>query len=104
MSDSRKHDRVPCRLECTCESDNIAVYGRLGNLSEGGLFIRTITPLERGAVARLRFGTEEGIEARATVRWARADGQGGPPGMGLSFEGMDDAARAAIRSLIEVQA
>ncbi len=101
MSDSRKYDRVPCRLRCWCESDNVAVYARIGNLSEGGLFLRTSTPLERGAKATLRFGDEDGIKAFAEVRWARVEGQGGPPGMGLSFEGIDEVARAAIRRIME---
>jgi hypothetical protein len=29
------------------------------------------------------------------------EGQGGPPGMGLVFEGLNDAVRDAIRRLIE---
>jgi uncharacterized protein (TIGR02266 family) len=69
-------------------------------LSEGGIFVRTSTPLERGSEATLRFGTE-GVEAPARVVWCRMEGQGGPPGMGLVFEELNDVVRNAIRRLIE---
>jgi uncharacterized protein (TIGR02266 family) len=84
------------------------VYARIGNLSEGGLFLRTSTPLERGARAVVRFGgdsTENAnpIEATARVVWSRVEGQGGPPGMGLMFEEIDDTRRAAIRRIVETE-
>ena len=96
------------RLRCWCEGDNITVYARIGNLSEGGLFLRTSTPLERGARAVVRFGgdlsTSLGpIEASALVVWSRVEGQGGPPGMGLMFEEIDEARRAAIRRIVETE-
>ena len=99
MSDNRKFDRVTSRLRCWGEGENITVYARIGHLCEGGIFVRTSTPLERGSKATLRFGTE--VEAPARVVWSRMEGQGGPPGMGLVFEGLNDAVRDAIRRLIE---
>jgi len=78
----------------------VTVYAYLGNLSEGGLFLRTSTPLEQGTLTRVHFGAENGVQAEARVRWARVEGQGGPPGMGLSFEAIDDAAKVAIRRLV----
>ena len=63
----------------------MTVYARIGNLSEGGLFLRTSTPLERGSRTVVRFG-ESNIEATAQVVWARNnEGAEGPPGMGLMF-------------------
>lgn len=99
----RKSPRVASRLRCWCEGDDITVYARIGNLSEGGLFLRTSTPLERGARAVLRFGLEQPVEAVARVVWSRVEGQGGSPGMGLAFETVDEQAREAIRRLIEVE-
>ena len=98
--DNRKFERVPSRLRCWCEGENITVYARIGNLSEGGIFVRTSTPLEQGTKATLRFGTD-GVEAPARVVWSRMEGQGGPPGMGLVFEELAEGVRAAIRRLIE---
>ena len=80
----------------------MTVYARIGNLSEGGLFLRTSTPLERGARATLRFGlgdTAE-IEAKAVVVWARGEGPAGPPGMGLEFEQIDARILERIRAVI----
>jgi uncharacterized protein (TIGR02266 family) len=80
----------------------VTVYARIGNLSEGGLFLRTSTPLERGSKAVLRFG-EAAVEAHARVVWSRVEGQGGPPGMGLEFETVDETAKEAIRRIIETE-
>lgn len=102
MSDNRKFERVPTKLRCWCEGENITVYARIGNLSEGGIFLRTSTPLERGSLAMLRFGSD-GVEAPARVVWSRVDGQGGPPGMGLAFENIDERVKEAIRRLIEAE-
>jgi uncharacterized protein (TIGR02266 family) len=98
--DNRKFNRTSSRLRCWCEGENITVYARIGNLSEGGIFLRTSTPLERGSKATLRFGTG-GLETPVRVVWSRMEGQGGPPGMGLEFENIDDGVREAIRRLIE---
>ena len=70
LADNRKTERVPSRLRCWCEGENVTVYARIGNLSEGGLFLRTSTPLERGSRTVVRFG-ESNIEATAQVVWAR---------------------------------
>ncbi len=100
VSENRKFERVVSRLRCWCEGQDITVYARIGNLSEGGIFVRTSTPMERGSKATLRFGTE-GVEAPAVVVWSRNEGHGGPPGMGLAFEELQDGVRDAIRRLIE---
>ena len=100
MSDNRKFQRVTSKLRCWCDGENITVYARIGNLSEGGIFLRTSTPLERGSVAMLRFGTD-GFQTPARVVWSRSESHDGPPGMGLVFEGADDRIREAIRLLID---
>ena len=100
VTNNRKYERVPTKLRCWCEGENVTVYARIGNMSEGGLFVRTSTPLERGATARLRFGTD-GFETTARVVWSRSEGQDGPAGMGLEFDGADDQIRAAIRRMID---
>jgi uncharacterized protein (TIGR02266 family) len=101
-SENRKYDRVPSRLRCWCEGENVTVYARIGNLSEGGLFLRTSTPLQSGAHAVLRFGVgdEAEVEARAVVVWSRGEGDLGPPGMGLRFEEADQAKLDQIRRIV----
>ncbi|MBI3182908.1 MAG: TIGR02266 family protein [Myxococcales bacterium] len=103
MTDNRKYDRLPSRLRCWCEGDNVTVYARIGNLSEGGLFVRTSTPLAEGARAVLRFGMGEAqeVEAHATVVWTRSSGAAGPPGMGLRFDDVDAPKLELIRKIIQ---
>jgi uncharacterized protein (TIGR02266 family) len=59
----------------------------MANLSEGGLFLRTLAPLGRGASTRVRFacGNATEVEADAVVVWRREHADGGPAGMGLQF-------------------
>ncbi len=102
-NESRKHARVGSRLRCWCEGDNVTVYAQIGNLSEGGLFLRTSTPMPKGAkaVVRLRGGEEE-VSAPVRVVWTRDVHGPQPPGLGLEFVGeMDDRVKEAIRRIIK---
>lgn len=103
VNDSRKHARVGSRLRCWCEGDNVTVYAKIGNLSEGGLFLRTSTPMLKGAkaVVRLRGGEEEEVSAPVRVVWTRVVQGPRPPGMGLEFGKLDDQAREALRRIIK---
>jgi uncharacterized protein (TIGR02266 family) len=102
-TENRKHERVTSRLRCWCESENITLYARIANLSEGGLFLQTNTPLARGQRTLLRLSSADVREvmAEATVVWQRPEReQKGPPGMGLRFEGLDSGALALLRRII----
>jgi uncharacterized protein (TIGR02266 family) len=69
------------------------------NLSHGGIAIRTTSPLDSDAKARLRFrlpGEKEEIEAAAVVRWSDRR-----VGMGLQFEHVDPANQAAILDFVD---
>jgi uncharacterized protein (TIGR02266 family) len=90
-------------LRCWCESDDVTVYARIGNLSEGGLFLRTSTPLRQGARALVRFKDEGSPEVTApvTVVWTSSGGgDESPPGMGLRFETLDEKSLETIRQII----
>jgi uncharacterized protein (TIGR02266 family) len=95
--------RVEARLRCWCEGENVTFYARVGNLSEGGLFLRTSTPLETGTEATIRLESRGGEEvfARARVVWSRGDGTGYPPGMGLQFEDIDETGLAVVRQIVD---
>lgn len=103
MKENRKHERVDSRLRCWCEGDDVTVYARVGNLSEGGLFLRTSLPLSEGSTARVRLKQPEGseISAHARVVWIREGENGSPAGMGLQFEALDEDAKAAIRRIVQ---
>ncbi len=102
-TEKRQHPRFPSRLRCWCEADNITLYARIANLSEGGLFLQTNTPLEQGQRMLLRLSSRavREIMAEATVVWNRPERHDkGPPGMGLKFEVMDPGAQALLRRII----
>jgi len=102
-TENRKHVRFASRLRCWCESDNITLYARIANLSEGGMFLQTNTPLAQGrrTLLRLSGGDVRELMAEATVIWNRPQRQDkGPPGMGLRFEGLDPGALARLRHII----
>ena len=102
MRENRKFERVHSRLRCWCEGENVTVYARIGNLSEGGLFLRTSTPLEQGSKAVVRFGSNgaDEFEAAAIVVWARSQADDGPPGMGLMFQEVDAQQLEQIRQIL----
>ncbi|SES89272.1 Myxococcus xanthus paralogous domain TIGR02266 [Stigmatella erecta] len=102
--ENRKYARVTSRMRCWCRAEDVTLYSRVGNVSEGGLFMRTSTPLQTGARAAVRLGSGEKdgaeFQAMAKVVWARQNGQSRPPGMGLQFDALDDAAREQLRRII----
>jgi uncharacterized protein (TIGR02266 family) len=102
LRENRKFERVHSRLRCWCEGENITVYARIGNLSEGGLFLRTSTPLEQGSKTVVRFGPNEAdeVEAVAIVVWARSQPSDGPAGMGLQFQEVDASQLEQIRQIL----
>lgn len=69
------------------------------NLSRGGIAIRTTSPLEPGARARLRFrlpGSKRDIDAEARIAWSDRR-----VGMGLQFEKVEPADQAAIDDFVD---
>jgi len=101
--DNRKTTRFVSRLRCWCESEDITLYARVANLSEGGMFLQTSTPLDAGRRARVRLGggVVHEVTAEATVMWNRSRRQDkGPAGMGLRFEGLDSGAQDLLRRII----
>ncbi|MBN1205028.1 MAG: TIGR02266 family protein [Myxococcaceae bacterium] len=102
--ENRRSARVSSRMRCWCEGDNVTLYSRVGNLSEGGIFLRTSTPLREGARATIRLGVGEedglGVQTLAKVVWTRKNGQQWPPGMGLQFESLDATSLERLRQII----
>ncbi|MFY0576849.1 hypothetical protein ACN28S_23220 [Cystobacter fuscus] len=47
--DNRKTTRFASRLRCWCESEDITLYARVANLSEGGCSCRRARPWTRAA-------------------------------------------------------
>ena len=69
------------------------------NLARGGIAIRTTSPLDSGAAARIRFRLPAGsreIEVEARVSWSDRR-----VGMGLQFEKVEPADQAAIDAFVD---
>lgn len=105
MEEKRQHARFATRLRVWCEGDDVTLFGRVGNLGEGGLFVHTGTPFTQGARARVRLkdlGTGGEVQAHATVVWSRRTGASFPAGMGLRFDANPELSEE-IRRLIRIE-
>jgi len=88
----RVHDRIPLSLEVEYRTAGAFLVAYTSNLSKGGLFIETDTPLVIGTELMLRFTIPGSgpIEVRGNVAWVRPElMEGKPPGMGVEFEHLD---------------
>lgn len=74
------------------------------NLSKGGAFLETATPAPVGSALTLKLavGDADAYEVAARVTWVReqADPAAGPAGMGVEFDGIDDALGDVIDQLV----
>jgi uncharacterized protein (TIGR02266 family) len=69
------------------------------NLSKGGVAIRTMSPLEQGAKAKVRFrlpGSKTDIEAESRVAWSDRR-----VGMGLQFERVEPSDQQAVDEFVD---
>jgi uncharacterized protein (TIGR02266 family) len=69
------------------------------NLSKGGVAIRTMSPLQAGAKARVRFrlpGSKRDVEAESRVAWSDRR-----LGMGMQFEKVESADQSAIDEFVD---
>ncbi len=98
----RRHPRVPSRQRCWCQGDDITIYAQIGDVSEGGLSLRTTAHLAPGAAVRVWLPWAGGdLEVRARVAWCLDQGRpGGEAGLGLRFEGAGPGAAEALRGFV----
>lgn len=99
---NRTTARVPLRIkvEYACLDDFLDDY--TANLSLGGMFVRTDTPMPVDTTFRIRFRLPDRIsliEATATVKWVVEpdDRAGLASGMGVAFDGLSASDERAIQ-------
>ena len=104
-SNRRDTRRLPIKVlvEYECMQDFLTDY--TANVSIGGMFIKTDSPLELGTRFRLRFRLperEQPIDITAVVRWKLSPEDAGPmnAGMGICFEELSVADKAAVDELL----
>lgn len=102
------HDlRMPFPVEVRCVSDvrgGTRRYLAL-NLSEGGVFLITLLPLETGSLLRLTFSVPDGkgpVQVLAKVAWTRSASpvREAPGGMGVRFLDLGKADQRRIQSAL----
>lgn len=95
----RGSPRVVLGIPVAYRFDNTIAAALTLNLSKGGVAIRTMTPLETGGKARVRFrlpASKHDIEAECRISWSDRR-----VGMGLQFEHVEPADQTAIDDFVD---
>jgi uncharacterized protein (TIGR02266 family) len=91
---SRKHPRGQKVLTVSYEDHNVFREAYTGNISQGGLFIKTKNPLETGEEFLLKLklpGFSDPLKIECNVVWTRKQWKNTkqPQGMGVRFDKLD---------------
>jgi len=91
---SRKHPRGQKVLALSYEDHNGFMEAYTGNIGQGGLFIKTKSPLETGEEFLIKLklpGISDPLKIECKVIWTRKRGENAkqPPGMGVKFGKLD---------------
>ena len=101
----REHPRILVRAMVDYESQDTFLYDYSQNLSEGGLFINTESPLAVGEVLDLKFSLpdiEKVFQVKGEVKWVIEEKKGPlMKGMGIAFKDLSDDDRKLIQSYME---
>lgn len=86
----RTFDRYEVEWAVDCVATDTFLYASITNISEMGIFVRTVDPLRLNTKLRLTFAPpgEDGFQLEGRVAWVnclRDDGDNPNPGMGVRF-------------------
>lgn len=109
MNETRRDPREPIELKLRYKSASVDEFAEResGDLSLGGIFIKSEEPLEIGTLLKfeVQLADETSIIAGVgRVVWNRgeeASSESAPTGMGIKFVKMDEASRTLLEELIE---
>jgi type IV pilus assembly protein PilZ len=103
---AREHPRYEVSIPVDCSTRHLFVSNHVCNISKGGLFIQSDSPLPLNADVSLVLhlpGTDQCIRATGRVIW-NFDMQKGTthivPGSGIRFVGMPPSDRALLESYL----
>lgn len=104
----RVHPRLQLQMLVQFRSDSMDDFLRefAGNISLGGMFIRTTEPLPHGVMIYLQFQLADGlklIEGLGKVVHVNPP-EHPSPGMGVEFVNLDDASRGLIEDIMRERA
>lgn len=88
--DRRNFDRYEVEWAVDCVASDTFLFASITNISEMGIFVRTVEPLRPGTCLRLNFAPPgaESFQLEGTVAWVnpvRPEGDNPNPGMGIKF-------------------
>jgi uncharacterized protein (TIGR02266 family) len=104
---SRKNERATVSLLARYRSPTAFdfVSEEASDLSNGGMFIRSLQPAPAGTLIKLEIDIDGGVETIrgvARVVWLRLEDMGGEPaGMGVKFVKLEPGGRQIIQSVLE---
>ena len=89
-SERRTADRVDVEWSVDCVADDTFLYAAITNVSELGIFVRTLEPLAPGTKLTLSFAPTDSaaFKLAGEVAWVnplRSNGDNPNPGMGVRF-------------------
>ena len=99
----RKAVRLALRANVTSQSQDNFFSGLTENVSEGGMFVSTLSPPPVGESVSLRVSVNSGEEVivKGIVRWLRSGDDGGFTGCGVQFTELSAAGEDAISQLMK---
>ncbi len=105
-SNTRQHRRIGVNVLVSHESVSSFRKDLTGNLSEGGIFIKTSRPLPVGTIVYmdvfLKDDRSQTVHAVGEVIWAReGDASESEAGMGITFLQIDEHDRCQLAQFIE---
>jgi uncharacterized protein (TIGR02266 family) len=89
----RREPRLPLAVEVTYRTAGAFLVSYSVNLSKGGIFIESVTPLPIGSHVSLKFDVPGAgaLEVEGEVAWVRSGSPDGlPDGMGVQFARLDE--------------
>ena len=97
-ADIRRHERLILQAEVTVKSETNFFMGFSENISEGGLFLATLSPPTIGESISLSIKTDKGeeVEVEGPVRWHRTEPSGLVTGCGVQFRKLSVCAHRAF--------
>ena len=105
----RVHDRFEVTWAVDCVTDDTFLYASLANISEMGIFVRTVDPLPVGTRLWLSFSPpgHETFKLEGEIAWlnrVRPKGDNPNPGMGVRFVDLQMADRERLVEVIRAVA
>jgi type IV pilus assembly protein PilZ len=104
-AERREHDRFEVTWSVDCVADDTFLFASIANISQMGIFVRTVEPLAIGTPLVMSFAPpgHEPFKLEGAVAWVNKVREGGDnpnPGMGVRFIGLKLEERERLVEII----